>query len=128
MRGLSPWPGTSYLIGNTRGACYRWPLGQIVNHDTLYVTQLGRRPAERRVALGLSGVRESLEQFGDARRWIPTEHTLFVSLTKSRPTGLLAIYCRYLTYVLAYDHHIKDTKWAMTILRQLLPGNKTALQ
>ena len=48
-------------------------------------TKNGSMPEEKRVALDLMDVRESIEEMGDTIRWISTDHMLVDCLTKNMP-------------------------------------------
>lgn len=85
----------------------------------------GRLREERRVALGLPGVRGPLEPVCDVIRGIPTAHMLVDSVTKSLPTDRLTSYLKGMTYDLSYDHHIKATERACAQVRTSL-GAPTA--
>ena len=51
-------------------------------------------PEERRVALDLLDVRESIEEMGDQIRWIPTDHMLVDCMTKLMPPDAMLDYLK----------------------------------
>ena len=65
---------------------------------------------EKRVALDLLDVREGIEYFKDSIRWVPTDHMLVDSLTKSMPPTLLNRYMRDYLYSFKYDEELRSTK------------------
>ena len=65
---------------------------------------------EKRVALDLLDVREGIERMGDHIRWVPTDHMLVDSLTKSMNLALLMKYLTDYTYSFKYDNVISETK------------------
>jgi len=76
-------------------------------------TKQGSMPDERRVALDLLDLRESIEEFGDQMRWIPTDHMLVDCMTKTMPADAMLEYLRHMEYAFKYDDVIKDTKRAI---------------
>ena len=67
-------------------------------------------PEERRVALDLLDVRESIEEMGDTIRWIPTDHMLVDCMTKTMPPDAMLAYLKNMQYAFKYDDVIKETK------------------
>ena len=67
-------------------------------------------PEERRVALDLLDVRESIEEMGDQIRWIPTDHMLVDCMTKNMPPDAMLTYLDSMQYAFKYDDLIKNTK------------------
>ena len=65
---------------------------------------------EKRVALDLLDVREGVERMGDQIRWVPTDHMLVDSLTKTMNPALLMKYLHDYTYSFKYDNAISETK------------------
>lgn len=92
-------------------SCSYLPIALGIDCNYIYhvCNKTGSIPEERRVALDLLDVRESLEQVGDVARWDPTDHMRVDRLTKSVPTYLLITYLRDMAYALKYEHDIKDT-------------------
>lgn len=90
-------------IGHRIVANYPCHSEHTVNRFTTSVTSLGVLPEERRDALDLLDVRESVDQFGDVTRWIPTDQLRVDSLTTSMPICLLTIYPRSMAHALKYD-------------------------
>jgi len=75
-------------------------------------------PDERRVALDLLDVRESIEQMGDQIRWIPTDHMLVDCMTKTMPPDAMIEYLKTNVYAFKYDDVIKNTKRAIAKKRK----------
>ena len=75
-------------------------------------------PDERRVALDLLDVRESIEQMGDQIRWIPTDHMLVDCMTKLMPADAMLEYLKTNQYAFKYDDVIKNTKRAIAKKRK----------
>ena len=75
-------------------------------------------PEERRVALDLLDVRESIEEMGDKIRWIPTDHMLVDCLTKAMPPDVMLEYLRTTEYAFKYDDVLKNTKRAQAKVRK----------
>lgn len=90
--------------------------------------KIGRLPEERRVAFDLLDVREYLEQFGDAIRWVPLDHMLVGRLTKHLPTDILTEYLKNMVYSLNYGKAIKHTKRAMANTKNALREQTDDLQ
>ena len=67
-------------------------------------------PEEWRVALDLLDIRESIEEFGDKIRWIPTDHMLVDCMTKSMPPDAILGLMKNMEHALKYDDVIKSTK------------------
>ena len=101
-----------------------WALG--TDCKSLYdvCNKSGSLPNERRVALDLLDIRESIEQYGDIIRWIPTDHMLVDCLTKNMHTDMMSQYLTDMVYSLKYDEEIKDTKRAFAKARKLLKEKK----
>ena len=70
----------------------------------------GSIPDERRVALDLLDVRESIEYFGDKIRWIPTDHMLVDCMTKQMHPAAMLKFLDTGEYSFKYDHEIKNTE------------------
>ena len=77
-------------------------------------------PEERRVALDLLDVRESIEEFGDKIRWIPTDHMLVDCMTKNMPPDAMMGYMKSMEYAFKYDDVIKETKREIAKARKAL--------
>lgn len=73
----------------------------------------GSLPDERRAALELLDVRESLGQFCAVIHWVPTDHMLAYSLTRRVPTDIMTNYLRDMTYYLTCEQYHNDTKRAL---------------
>ena len=73
-------------------------------------TKQGSMPEERRVALDLIDVRESIEEMGDQIRWIPTDHMLVDCMTKHMPPDAMLSYLKNMEYAFKYDDVIRQTK------------------
>jgi hypothetical protein len=73
-------------------------------------TKNGSMPEEKRVALDLLDVRESIEEMGDKIRWIPTDHMLVDCMTKTMPPDVMLTYMKTMEYAFKYDDIIKNTK------------------
>ena len=54
-----------------------------------------------------------MEEFKDQVRWVPTDHMLADSFTKSMPADLLMQYLKTGVYSFKYDDEIKNTKWVV---------------
>lgn len=106
--------------------CHHLPMAFGTDCKSLYgvCNKTGSLPEERRVALDLLDVRESLEQFGDVIRLIPTDRRRVGSLTKNRSTYLLTNDLRDMIYSLKCDKEIKETTRAMATVRKALREKK----
>ena len=72
--------------------CRSVPFCMATDCKSLYdlCMKTGSIPDERRVALDLLDVRESIEHYGDKIRWIPTDHMLVDCMTKQmHPAAML---------------------------------------
>ena len=67
--------------------CNKIPFALGTDCRSLYdvCTQSGSLPEERRVALDIMDIKESIEEMGDQMRWVPTDHMLVDCMTKSIP-------------------------------------------
>ena len=83
-------------------------------------------PDEKRVALDLLDVRESIEQMGDQIRWIPTDHMLVDCMTKNMPCDAMLHYLKNMEYAFKYDDVIKNTKRAIAKERKTAREKKAA--
>ena len=92
--------------------CTKIPFALGTDCKSLYdvCTKQGSMPEERRVALDLMDVRESIEQMGDKIRWIPTDHMLVDCMTKNMPPDVMLEYLRKIEYSFKCDNVIKETK------------------
>ena len=92
--------------------CQKIPFALGTDCKSLYdvCTKNGSMPEERRVALDLLDIRESIEEFGDKIRWIPTDHMLVDCMTKSMPPDAILGFMKNMEYALKYDDVIKSTK------------------
>ena len=86
----------------------------------------GSVPDERRVALDLLDVRESVDAFGDKIRWIPTDHMLVDCMTKAMHPSLLLDFLDKCSYSFKYDDDIKNTKRFMAKQRKEIRDKKMA--
>ena len=84
----------------------------------------GSMPEERRVALDLMDVRESIEQMGDQIRWIPTDHMLVDCMTKNMPADVMLKYLQTTEYAFKYDDVIKHTKREVAKARKAIREGK----
>ena len=73
-------------------------------------TKSGSIPEERRAALDIMDIKESIEEMGDQMRWVPTDHMLVDCMTKSMPPDIMITYLRTMQYAFKYDDVIKNTK------------------
>ena len=87
-------------------------------------TKNGSMPSEKRVALDLLDVRESMEEMGDIIRWIPTDHMLVDCLTKNMPPDAMLGYMNNMFYAFKYDDVIKNTKREMAKQRKAIREQK----
>ena len=69
------------------------------------VEQAGSMPEERRTALDLLDVRESMEAWGDVVRWIPTDTMLVDPMTKRMQPDILRQALQELRPRAAVDNH-----------------------
>ena len=69
------------------------------------------------MALDLLDVRESIEEFGDKIRWIPTDHMLVDCMTKNMPPDAMMGYMKTMQYAFKYDDVIKETKREIAKIR-----------
>ena len=90
-------------------------------------TKNGSMPDERRVALDLLDVRESIEEMGDKIRWIPTDHMLVDCMTKAMPAEVMLDYLKTMEYAFKYDDLIKNTKRELAKTRKKAREAKQAL-
>ena len=92
--------------------CRKIPFALGTDCKSLYdvCTKNGSMPEERRVALDLLDVRESIEEMGDQIRWIPTDHMLVDCMTKTMPPDAMLSYLKTMEYAFKYDDVIKNTK------------------
>ena len=95
------------------------PLYLVTDCKSLYdvCTKNGSMPEERRVALDLLDVRESIEKFGDKIRWIPTDHMLVDCMTKNMPPDAMVGYMKSMEYAFKHDDVIKQTKREVAKMR-----------
>lgn len=84
----------------------------------------GSLPNERRVALDILDMRESLAQYCDIIRWVPTDHRLVDGMTKNMNTDMMTQLLDEMVYSLKYVEEIKDTKHSLAKARTLLMGTK----
>ena len=104
--------GGSSLRHNWSKMCQKIPFALGTDCKSLYdvCTKNGSMPEERRVALDLMDVRESIEEMGDQIRWIPTDHMLVDCMTKTMPPDAMMSYLKNMEYAFKYDDVIKQTK------------------
>ena len=114
----------SLMSNNWRLMCSRIPFTLGTDCKSLYdlCTKNGSMPEEKRVALDLLDVRESIEECGDKIRWIPTDHMLVDCMTKAMPPDAMMNYLKTTEYAFKYDDVIKNTK------RELSKTRKKILQ
>ena len=76
--------------------CKHVPFALGTDCKSLYdvCTKNGSMPDERRVALDLLDIRESIEEFGDKIRRIPTDHMLADCMTKNMPPDAMLGYLK----------------------------------
>ena len=100
--------------------CKKIPFALGTDCKSLYdvCTKQGSMPEERRVALDLLDVRESIEEYGDQMRWIPTDHMLVDCMTKTMPADAMLEYMKTTEYAFKYDDVIKYTKRAVAKQRK----------
>ena len=100
--------------------CQKVPFALGTDCKSLYdvCTKQGSMPEERRVALDLLDVRESIEEYGDQMRWIPTDHMLVDCMTKTMPADAMLEYLKSTEYAFKYDDVIKYTKRAIAKQRK----------
>jgi len=91
-------------------------------------TKGGSMPEERRVALDLLDVRESIDEMGDQIRWIPTDHMLVDCMTKNMPPDVMLEYLKNYQYAFKYDDVIKHTKREIAKTRKAAREAKSALK
>ena len=72
-----------HLRQDWKDMCKKIPFALGTDCKSLYdvCTKQGSMPEERRVALDLLDVRESIQEMGDLIRWIQTDHMLVDCLT-----------------------------------------------
>ena len=106
--------------------CKAIPFALATDCKSLYdvCTKNGSMPEERRVALDLLDVRESIEEMGDKIRWIPTDHMLVDCLTKAMPPDAMLEYLKHMEYSFKYDDTLKNTKRAQAKARKDLRDEK----
>lgn len=109
--------------------CHHLPMAFGTDCKSLYDVwnKTGSFPEDRRVALDLLDVRESIEQFGGVIRWTPTDHMLVCSFTKNMPADLLTNDLHAMVYSLKYDKDIKETNRALAKVRKALREKKDDL-
>ena len=92
--------------------CRTIPLAFATDCKSVYnvCSKSGSIPDEKRVALDLLDLKESISIMGDQIWWIPTDHMLADSLTKNMPTDDLIQYLRHMDYSLKYDEQLAETK------------------
>ena len=92
--------------------CKQIPFSMGTDCKSLYdvCTKNGSMPEEKRVALDLLDLRESVEELGDQIRWIPTDHMLVDCMTKNMPPDAMLGYLKTMDYAFKYDDVIKNTK------------------
>ena len=108
--------------------CRQIPFALGTDCKSLYdvCTKQGSMPEERRVALDLLDVRESIEEMGDQIRWIPTDHMLVDCMTKTMPPDAMLAYLRHMEYAFKYDDVIKHTKREVAKQRKAAREQKAA--
>ena len=108
--------------------CKKIPFALATDCKSLYdvCTKNGSMPEERRVALDLLDVRESIEEMGDKIRWIPTDHMLVDCLTKAMPAEVMLEYLKHMEYSFKYDDVLKNTKRAQAKVRKTAREKKIA--
>ena len=101
--------------------CREIPFALGTDCKSLYdvCTKNGSMPEEKRVALDLMDVRESIEEMGDQIRWIPTDHMLVDCMTKNMPPDTMLNYLKSMEYAFKYDDVIKHTKRELAKTRKL---------
>ena len=92
--------------------CKQIPLAMATDCRSLYdvCSKAGSLPDEKRVALDLMDLRDSLSDMGDVIRWVPTDHMLADVLTKDMNADALLAYLKNMQYSLKYDEQISSTK------------------
>ena len=92
--------------------CQTIPLTFATDCKSVYdvCSKSGSIPEEKRVALDLLDLKESISIMGDQIRWIPTDYMLADSLTKTMPTDDLLQYLHHMEYSLKYDEQLAETK------------------
>ena len=84
--------------------CKQIPFSMGTDCKPLYdvCTKNGSMPEEKRVALDLLDLRESVEELGDQIRWIPTDHMLVDCMTKNMPPEEMPGYLKTMEYAFKY--------------------------
>ena len=92
--------------------CNKIPFALGTDCRSLYdvCTKSGSLPEERRAALDIMDIKESIEEMGDQVRWVPTDHMLLDCMTKSIPPDIMLTYLKTMQYAFKYDDVIKNTK------------------
>ena len=92
--------------------CNKIPFALGTDCRSLYdvCTKSGSLPEERRVALDIMDIKESIEEMGDQMRWVPTYHMLVDCMTKCMPPDMMLTYLKTMQYAFKYDDVIKNTK------------------
>ena len=113
-------PDDNHLRLRWEDLCKQIPFALGTDCKSLYdvCTKNGSMPDERRVALDLLDVRESIEEMGDKIRWIPTDHMLVDCMTKNMPPDSMLDYLRKMEYSFKYDDILKNTKREVAKLRR----------
>ena len=106
--------------------CREVPFSLGTDCKSLYdvCTKNGSMPDERRVALDLLDVRESIEEMGDKIRWIPTDHMLVDCMTKDMDASVMLNYLKTQEYAFKFDDVIKNTKRELAKARKAAKGLK----
>ena len=107
--------------------CSKIPFSLGTDCKSLYdvCTKNGSMPDERRVALDLLDIRESIEEMGDQIRWIPTDHMLVDCMTKTMPPDVMLKYMKTGEYAFKYDEVIRHTKRELAKARKALRSKTT---
>ena len=123
-------PDDCRLHQSWEAMCKAIPFALATDCKSLYdvCTKNGSMPEERRVALDLLDVRESIEEMGDKIRWIPTDHMLVDCLTKAMPPDAMLEYLKTMEYAFKYDDELKNTKRSQAKVRKEKRDAKLAAQ
>ena len=85
--------------------CNKIPFALGTDCRSLYdvCAKSGSLPEERRVALDIMDIKESIEEMGGQMRWVPTDHMLVDCMTKSMPPDMMLTYLKTMQYYFKYD-------------------------
>ena len=80
--------------------CSKNPFALGTDCRSLYdvCTKSGSLPEERRAALDIMGIKESIEEMGDQMCWVPTEHMLVDCMTKPMPQETMLSFLKTMQY------------------------------